>query len=181
METNQEVNFEIQTQNGNPCTYEVALLEKKSKDTHQLFTKDEFGRNIKLEFEDDDYSISKISSYKEPEKILDVQTNKRIKFETFFYKYLPKEGFKLVSKLNNKIIIQNDDELNLFVLKNDQDAKRFIESLVTLFVKNKRGDAMFVPDSSSPQKKELYKLLESKGFSKSFLYRKETTYPSLSK
>ena len=181
LEENQEVDFEVQLQNGKPCTYELALLEKKSDGTIPLFTKDELGRNIKLDFENNDYSISKISSYKEPEKIFDVQTSKSIKFETFFYKYLPKEGFKLVSKLNNKIIVQNDETFSLFVLKSDQDADRFLKSLVNKFVKNKRGDAMFVPDSSSPQKKELYKLLESKGYSKSFLYRKETTYHSLSK
>lgn len=181
LEENQEVDFEVQIQNGKPCTYELGLLEKKNDGSIPLFTKDELGRNVKLDFDNEEYSISKISSYKEPEKIFDIQTNKRIQFNTFFYKYLPKEGFKLVSKLNNKIIVQNDETFNLFVLKSDSDAERFMKSLVDKFVKNKRGDAMFVPDSSSPQKKELYKLLESKGYSKSFLYRKETTYHSLSK
>lgn len=178
IESNSEVDFEIQTQNGKPCVYEVALLERKSSKLFPVYTKDEFGRNVKLDFENEDYNITKISPYKEPEKILDYQTKQKINFNTFFYKYLPKEGIKLVSKLNNKIIVQNDDEVNLFILKSDDDAKRFLESLVQKFVKNKRGDAMFVNDSSSPQKKELYKFLESKGFSKSFLYRKETTYSS---
>jgi hypothetical protein len=181
LEENNEVDFEIQTQNGKPCQYEVALLEKKSNQIFEIYTKDEFGRNIKLDFEDDNYNIIKISSYKESEKILDLQTNNKIEFSTFFYKYLPKDGIKLVSKLNNKIIVQNDDDLNLFVLKSDDDARRFIESLVSRFIKNKRGDAMFVMDSSTPQKKELYKLLESKGYKKSFLYRKETTYSSRNK
>jgi hypothetical protein len=84
----------------------------------------------------------------------------------------------MISKLNNKIIVQNEEEINLFVLKSDNDALRFIESLTERFVKLKRGDCMFVNDSSSPQKKYLYKLLEEKGFNKDFLYRKETTYSS---
>jgi hypothetical protein len=109
---------------------------------------------------------------------LDYQTKQKINFNTFFYKYLTKDGLKLVSKLNNKIIVQNDDTLSLFVLKTDSDAFRFLDALSKRFIKNKRGDAMFVNDSSSPQKKELYKLLESKGYDKSFLYRKETTYSS---
>ena len=175
---NSEVDFEIQTQNGKPCVYEVALLEKKSSKLFPIYTKDEFGRNVKLDFEDEDYDITKISTFKEPEKILDYQTKQKINFNTFVYKYLTKDGFKLVSKLNNKIIVQNDDTMCLFVLKTDSDAFRFLDALSKRFIKNKRGDAMFVNDSSSPQKKELYKLLESKGYDKSFLYRKETTYSS---
>ena len=122
---NSEVDFEIQTQNGKPCVYEVALLEKKSSKLFPIYTKDEFGRNVKLDFEDEDYDITKISTFKEPEKILDYQTKQKINFNTFVYKYLTKDGLKLVSKLNNKIIVQNDDTLSLFVLKTDSDAFRF--------------------------------------------------------
>jgi hypothetical protein len=62
----------------------------------------------------------------------------------------------MVSKLNNKIIVQNEEHINLFVLKSDDnDALRFIESLTERFVKLKRGDCMFVNDSSAPQKKYL--------------------------
>ena len=126
LDENDNVDFDVQTENGKTCVYEVAILERKKDQLFPIYTKDEFGRNIKLDFEDDNYHITKISKYKHPEKILDLQTNKRIEFNTFFYRYLPKEGIKLVSKLNNKIIVQNDEELNLFVLKNEFDANRFM-------------------------------------------------------
>ena len=82
----------------------------------------------------------------------------KINVNTFLNKYLSKEGVKMVSKLNNKIIVQNQEDINLFVLKSDNDALRFIESLTERFVKLKRGDCMFVNDSSGPQKKYLRKL-----------------------
>jgi hypothetical protein len=178
LEENSLVPFEIKTQNGKPCTYEVALLEKKSDNNSQVYTRDEFGRNIKIDLDDSDYNIIKISPYKEPEKIKDYQTGNKISFTHFLYKYLPTDGVKMVSKLNNKIIVQNDEDIKLFVLKSDSDCKRFLDSLTDHFLRNKRGDCMFVNDFDSAQKKYLYDLLQSKGYSKKFLYRKETTYSS---
>jgi hypothetical protein len=82
----------------------------------------------------------------------------------------------LVSKLNNKIVVQNEDNVNLFTMKNELDAQRLIENLTQRFIKLKRGDCMFVLDVSSPQRKYLYKLLIDKGYDVNYLYRKETTY-----
>lgn len=178
LELNSEVDFEIMTENGKSCQYEVALLERNSDKLFQVFVKDDLGRNQKIDLENSDYSIVKINPYKEPEKIKDYQTGKKINFYTFLYKYLPKDGIKMVSKLNNKIIVQLDEDIKLFVTKSESDAARFLESLSKHFVKNKRGDAMFVMDRDIAQKKYLYDFLESKGYSKKFLYRKETTYSS---
>ena len=178
LDENQDVIFDTKTQNGKPVNYELALLEKKGNQLFPIYTKDEYGRNVKLEFDNDEYNIIKISEYREPELIHDYQTKNKINVNTFLNKYLSKEGVKMVSKLNNKIIVQNQEDINLFVLKSDNDALRFIESLTERFVKLKRGDCMFVNDSSGPQKKYLYNLLEEKGFNKDFLYRKETTYSS---
>ena len=172
----EDVIFDVQHENAKEVKYELALLEKKGNSLFPIYTKDELGRNVKLEFDDDEYNIIKISSFKQPEKILDYQTKNRISVETFINKYLSKTGVKLVSKLNNKIIVQNEDNLFLFTLKNESDAKRLIENLTERFLKLKRGDCMFVLDISSPQRKYLYNILTEKGFDIEYLYRKETTY-----
>lgn len=177
---NQDTIFETKTENGKSVNYEIALLEKKGNSLFPIYTKDEFGRNIKLEFEDDDYNIVKISPYKEPELIQDYQTKNKINIDTFINKYLSKDGLKMVSKLNNKLIVQKDEEVFLFVLKNESDCFRLMESMIERFVKLKRGDCMFVNDTSPQQKKYLYNFLMDKGFDKNFLYRKETTYSSTS-
>lgn len=173
---NDDIIFEVNHENGIPVKYEIALLEKKGDRLFPIYTKDELGRNVKLEFDDDEYNIIRISNYKEPEKIHDYQTKNRISVETFINKYLSKTGVKLVSKLNNKIVVQNEDDVNLFTMKNESDAKRLIENLTDRFVRLKRGDCMFVLDVSSPQRKYLYKLLTEKGYNIDYLYRKETTY-----
>lgn len=178
VEDNDSVDFEIKTENGKSCVYEIALLERKKDNQYEIFARDEFGRNIRIDLDDSDFGIIKISPYKVPETIKDYQTGNKINFKTLLYRYLPKEGVKMVSKLNNKIIIQQDETVNLFVLKSDSDAYRLLESLTNHFLKNKRGDCMFVTDSDTAQKKYLYDFLESKGYSKKFLYRKETTYSS---
>ena len=159
---NQDVIFETKHENGKPVDYELALLEKKGNTLFPIYTKDEFGRNIRINFEDSDYNIVKINPYKEPELIQDYQTKNKININTFINKYLSKDGIKLVSKLNNKI--------------NESDAHRLIENLTERFVRLKRGDCMFVLDISSPQRKYLYTLLKEKGFNLDYLYRKETTY-----
>ena len=83
----------------------------------------------------------------------------------------------MVSVLNNKVILQKDEEIDLFSLKNESECTRFVESLSSYFFKTKRGDCLFIKDCSSPQRKYLYSLLESNGFDKKALYRKFTTYP----
>jgi hypothetical protein len=176
LEKNDEVIFETKHENGNYVDYEIALLEKKGNTLFPIYTKDEMGRNVKLEFDDDEYNIVKISSYRVPEQIHDYQTKNRIGVETFINKYLSKTGVKLVSKLNNKIVVQNEDNVDLFTMKNELDAQRLIENLTQRFIKLKRGDCMFVLDVSSPQRKYLYKLLIDKGYDVNYLYRKETTY-----
>ena len=91
------------------------------------------------------------------------------------------DGLKMISVLNNKIVVQNDDDVKLFSCKNDTESSRFIDSLSLYFFKIKRGDCLFIKDSSTPQRKYLYSLLESKGYDKKVLYRKFTTYSPPSK
>ena len=84
----------------------------------------------------------------------------------------------MISVLNNKIVLQKDEDIKLFSLKNEHESSRFIDCLSSHFFKIKRGDCLFIKDFSSPQRKYLYNLLESNGFDKKVLYRKFTTYPS---
>ena len=87
------------------------------------------------------------------------------------------DTLKVVYCLNNKVVIQKDEEFRLFSLKTEEESIRFIESLAERFYALKRKDCMFVTDTSTPQKKYLINLLSEKGFDKKMLYRKYTTYP----
>jgi hypothetical protein len=177
LEESKNVIFNKQYENGLSFNYEIAILEKVSGTFLPVFLKDELGRNIKVDLQDDDYSIKKITTYYTEELILDTSLNKKINSNEFIKLYLDPSGFKLISKLNNKIVVQNDDKFNLFTLKNDYDSSRFIDALSELFIEQKRFDCMFVKDYSNAQRKYLYNLLIENGFSKSYLQRQTTTHP----
>lgn len=176
IEKSDSVLFEKKTENGRGCEYELAILEKKNPTLFSLYSTDEYGRNIKIELEDNNFTISKIKRFKIDDKIYDYQTKKKIVTSVLIQKYLNKDGLKLVSKLNNKILIQQEEKCYLFTFKNESDSTRFIESVSSFFMGIKRYDCIFVKDTSTAQRKYLYEYLIHQGYPKDYLYRKVTTF-----
>lgn len=176
LKQNESVIFERKYANGFKSDYELALLEiGKSKDP--VIKKDEYGRQIKIEIEDSDYKILKINNYKTEDLFWNYDNNCKISSQDFISKYLKKTGLKLISKLNNKIVLQNEDKLNLFTFKNDSDAERFIDVMTEHFMNLNRSDVIFVKDISTSQRKYLYDLLIEKGYQRTYLFRQTTTHP----
>ena len=168
--------FDKKVENGKNCNFELALVETDPDEFENYFIKDDLGRQVKVETDDSKYKIMKISNYKIEDFIYDIQKNKRLNFITFIRNYIPREGIKLVSKLNNKVVIQNDENFFLFSLKSEDESKRFLTVLEDYMLSNNRMDCIIVSDDSNRQKKYLYELLNSKGISKSMLYKKSTTF-----
>jgi hypothetical protein len=173
---NSKVIFGKEVENASPCFFELGLLKKRDDNFETMFIRDDYGRQIKVETDDPDYKIIKISKYLVEEKIFDVSKNKKISVNDFIKNYLPKNSIKLISSLNNKIIVQNDNLINLFSLKNEMDSKRFLDCLSDHFQKEGRIDTIIVSESSKEQKKYLYDLLNSSGIDKQKLYRRSTTF-----
>jgi hypothetical protein len=140
--------------------------------------KDDYGRQVKVSLDDSELTMINITRYRIEELFLDYTTNKKIDTRQFIKQYLDHTGFKLISKLNNKIIVQNDDKFNLFTLKTSDESERFINILTKKFNDDGRKDCLLVKDYSTPQRKYLYELLVKMGFEKSYLQRSSTTYPS---
>ena len=168
--------FDKKVENGKNCNFELALVETDPDEFENYFIKDDLGRQVKVETDDSRYKIMKISNYKIEDFIYDIQKNKRLNFITFIRNYIPREGIKLVSKLNNKVVIQNDENFFLFSLKSEDESKRFLTTLEDYMLSNNRMDCIIVSDDSNRQKKYLYELLSSKGILKSMLYKKSTTF-----
>jgi hypothetical protein len=177
VEESENVIFEVLVENGKDCKFELGLIETSVNQSSPVYLTDQFGRNIKVKLEDSGMSILSISPYKEEELIYDVKNKTKINSQEFIKKYLKGDGLKMVSVLNNKVVLQKDEKIELFSLKNETECARFVESLSSHFFKIKRGDCLFIKDCTSPQRKYLYSLLESNGFDKKVLYRKFTTYP----
>lgn len=177
----EEVIFELRMENGTDCEYELGLIELSGNKLLPIYLTDELGRNVRVRLDDDSMSISNISKYKIEDKIFDTQTNKKITTQEFISKYLKGDGIKMISVLNNKIILQKNEETFIFSLKSELESTRFVDCLSLQFFRIKRADCLFIKDCSKTQRKYLYDLLESFGFDKKKLYRKYTTYPTPSK
>lgn len=169
--------FEVKHTNGDESKYELLMLEKHTTQISPIYTTDELGRNLVVKLEDPEWDITHITKFNLEEEIYDCKTNNRITIKYFIKKYLNKDGIKMLSKLNNKVVLQKEDETYLFSLKNEKDSKRFLECLENKFLDLKRSDVMIAYDFSLSARKYIYNLLEEKGFDKSMLYRKHTTYP----
>lgn len=177
IEKSNEVIFEVLVENGKECKFELGLIGMSSNQSSPMYMTDEFGRNVKVKLEEENMSIVEIKPYRDEDLIYDVKGKKKITSQEFIRRYLKGGGLKMLSVLNNKIILQRDEKIDLFSLKNESESSRFIDCLSSYFFKIKRGDCLFIKDYSTPQRKYLYELLESNGFDKKVLYRKFTTYP----
>ena len=177
IEKSNEVIFEVLVENGKECKFELGLISLSVNQSSPVYMTDEFGRSIKVKLEENGMSILHLKPFRDEDLIYDVKNKKKITTQEFIKRYLKGDGLKMVSVLNNKVILQRDEKIDLFSLKNEYECSRFVECLSSYFFKIKRGDCLFIKDCSSPQRKYLYELLESNGFDKKVLYRKFTTYP----
>lgn len=172
-----DVIFEVKVENGFDCRYELAILENSNSKLIPVYLTDEIGRSKKVKVDESGKTISEITIFKKEEKIFDLQKNKKIFTEEFIKSYLKGDGLKMIFSLNNKVIIQNDEEFKLFSLKNEIEVLRFLDTLTFHFQKKKRKDCLIVKDNSNAQRKYLLDLLSKKGIDKKILYRKTTTHP----
>lgn len=172
-----DVIFDVQIESGKLTSYELGIVHMSSEQKEPVYLTDELGRFLKVKLDEKGMTLILISPYKKSESIYDLQTKQKIFVDEFIKKYLKGIGIKMVYSLNNKIVVQDDEKFSLFTLKSEEESIRFIECVSSHFHKIKRGDCLFVKDSSTPQKKYLYSLLESNGFDKKILYRKFTSLP----
>ena len=169
-----DIIFNVEFETGKPCNYKLILTSKKNESNNLYYT-DNLGRNISINPKiSEDLYIKKIDMYNKEEKIYDVNENKKISFNKFKTKYLGQDKTYMISKLNNKVVVQNDDEYALFSLKNEQDCERLLKILES---KSEKRNFIIVRDFSSPQRKYLYDILIDKGYDIDFLYRTSTTHP----
>jgi protease II len=177
MKESEDVIFDVRYESGKEIFYEMGIVHMSSKQETPVYLTDEFGRNLRVKLDEEGMTLIMISPFKKEEKIFDIQKNKKIDVQNFIRNYLKGVGVKMISMLNNKIIVQEEEKVSLFTLKNESESSRFIDCVTQHFYKIKRGDCLFVKDFSKPQKKYLYQLLENKGYDKSILYRKFTSLP----
>lgn len=174
---NNKVLFPLEFENAEFCSHEIGLLTTQRNYQLPLYNTDEYGRNEKVFVENQsDYTFIEIKPFQIEEKIYDCQTDSKIEMSKLIKDYCPVKEFKSVFTLNNKLIIQIDEDFKLFSLKNIDDTQRALKVMENYFIEKGRRDAIFVRDISTTQRKWLYNVLEENGFDRKKLYRQHTTY-----
>lgn len=173
-ESNQIV-FDKKIENGKNVYFELALISnEKSEDI--IYKSDDLGRNIPVISENENISIKKINPFKIIEKVQKINSQEKLTLIQIVNLYLKGNSIKLISKLNNKIIIQDDDSFILFSCKSTDDADRFISTLEDYLHTNNKKNAILVRDTDIAQKKYLYDMFEKLGYNRDMLYRVSTTH-----
>jgi hypothetical protein len=151
--------------------YELVLIFPNNRWAKAIYVRDSLGRNIEAKINDNKYRIKEIIPYWAEELIYDFQTKKRIRYHEMMEYFLKVKEITQIFTLNNKLFLQIEDDVKLFGNKNISDTNRLFEIVKKELLNKKRGNFIFVKDITTHQRKLLYKLLESKGFKKSELFR----------
>jgi len=152
-------------------TYELALIFPNNRWATNPWVKDSLGRNIEAKIEDNKFRIKEMIPYWEEELIYDFSIKKRIRYHIMMEYIESINDVAQIFTLNNKLFVQVENDIRLFGNKNIADTERLFEIVRTDLLKKKKGNFIFVKDITTSQRKQLYELLESKGFKRTELFR----------
>ena len=155
----------------NELVFELALVFPNNRWATATYVRDSLGRNQPAIIENDKFRIKEILPYWQEELIYDLQTKKRIRYHEMVDKILPITEITQIFTLNKNLFVQIEDDVKMYGNKNLNDSDRLFELLKQDLLKKKKTNFMFVKDITTYQRKQLYKLLESKGFNRRELFR----------
>jgi hypothetical protein len=129
------------------------------------------GRTIEAKMEDDKLRIKEIIPYWKEELIYDFQKKEHVRYHIMLEDIMGINDIGQIFTLNNKLFVQNENDIRLYGNKNIKDAERLFDLVREDLLKKKKSNFIFVKDVTTAQRKLLYTLLESKGFKRTELFR----------
>lgn len=153
------------------AVYELALIFPNNRWATATYVKDSLGRNQEAVIMDSKFRIKEIIPYWKEELIYDFNQKKRIRYHEMMAQIYPINEIAQIFTLNNKLFVQVEDNIKLFGNKNLKDSDKLFEIVKEDLTKKKKGNFIFVKDITTYQRKQLYNLLESKGFKRRELFR----------
>lgn len=151
--------------------FELALIYPNTRWVDTVYIKDSLGRNVEAKIEGGKFRIKEIIPYWEEELIYDYQIKKRIRYHELIEQILPLSDIGQIFTLNNKVLVQVEDDIKLFSNKNPTDADRLFEIVKTDLISKKKMNFIFVKDVTTHQRRLLYDMLERKGYKREELSR----------
>lgn len=150
--------------NNQPVKYEIAILGKKGKKLKNYTTKS-------------DFFIKKIKPYYIEEKFINKTTNKKVTFENLIKISNDNNDVKTCIVSNNNLIIcySLSNHIELFTLKNKNDANRLFETFKSYVIKNYINLILFFDYYTFEFQQEVYSIIEKKlNIKKDYLYKIQT-------
>ena len=115
--------------------------------------------------------MKELIPYWEEEKVYDHDNKKRIRYHELLEVFLKVQEIAQIFTLNNKIFLQIESEVRMFGNKNLSDSERLFNILKEDLLDKRKGNFIFVKDVTTTQRKNLYPLLEKKGYKRTDLFR----------
>jgi hypothetical protein len=151
--------------------YELALVFPNNRWSTKTYVKDSIGRLIEAKMENDKLRIKEIIPYWKEELIYDFQQKNHVRYHIMLDEIMNISEIGQIFTLNNKLFVQNENDIKLYGNKNVKDAERLFDLVREDLLKKKKSNFIFVKDVTTAQRKLLYALLESKGFKRTELFR----------
>lgn len=155
----------------NEQLFELVLIFPNNRWSTITYVKDSLGRNQEAIIDNDKFRIKEIIPYWKEELIYDFDSKKRIRYHEMMEYISSVKEIAQIFTLNKNMFVQIENEVRMFGNKNLKDAERLFELVREDLVKKKHGNFIFVKDITTEQRKNLYNLLESKGFKRTELFR----------
>jgi|TARA_R100000664_G_scaffold34130_2_gene54250 hypothetical protein len=166
--------FPIKLSRKKECVIELALICQGNCQDKTIQRRDDLGRLETVSSTNPDFSILDINDFELEEKVYDHQRKKRRHIQEIIEEYVPQKNIVQIFKLNNKLVIQNNDQYFLFSLKTVKESDRLLECLRSHFRSVGKFNCLFSKDLSTIHRKELYNILENYGFDRKLLYKHYT-------
>ena len=165
----------IKTNSGKKRTkmnFELALVFPKTRCSTKTYSKDELGRNVEIKLDDDDkFRIKYLIPYWEEELIYDYDTKTRIHYHQVIRYINGIQDIAQIFTLNNKLIVQVEEDTKMYGNKNIPDTERLFETIKSDLLKRSKTNFIFVKDVTTHQRSLLYDFLEKRGYKRETLFR----------
>jgi histidinol-phosphate/aromatic aminotransferase/cobyric acid decarboxylase-like protein len=171
---NNKVYFNKETLwNGSKTDYELGLTAPNKNKPKEYF-RNEFGAMVKIKTKGN-FVLKQINKYFVEEVFTDKLNNKKIVFRDLI-KYLlkKKDTTCVIYVINNKVFIEyfENDDVDLYVLKNKDDAYRLSETIKEFVNVNQLTNFIFFQDPTLENKIRIYDLLQEQyKITREYMYR----------
>ncbi len=158
---------------GSETDYELVLIAPIKNKTKEFF-RNELGAMVKIKPKGD-FSIKQVSPYEIEEVFRDKLKNKKIVFKDLIKTLVKKHGLTpVIYVLNNKVYVEyfDSDDVELYVLKNCDDAYRLSETIKNFASANDLVNFIYFQEPSLENKTRIYDLLSDKHkITREYMYR----------